>query len=65
MITQTAAAAGVHRALPGRRAPRLLGLYGAGLMAAGVFRAAVTASLHLARRPLRPPVPARRLISRW
>src|SRR5580704_2582059 len=34
-----AAAAGVHRALPGRWAPRLLGLYGAGLMAAGVFRA--------------------------
>jgi len=39
MIIQTATAAGVHRPLPGRRAPRLLGLYGAGLMAAGVFRA--------------------------
>ena len=34
-----AAAAGVRRALPSRWAPRLLGLYGAGLMAAGVFRA--------------------------
>jgi hypothetical membrane protein len=34
-----AAAVGVHRALPGRRASRLIGLYGAGLMAAGVFRA--------------------------
>ena len=34
-----AAAVGVRRALPGRWAPRLLGLYGAGLMAAGVFRA--------------------------
>ena len=33
-----AAAAGVRRALPSRWAPRLLGLYGAGLMAAGVFR---------------------------
>jgi hypothetical protein len=29
----------VRRALPGRWAPRLIGLYGAGLMAAGVFRA--------------------------
>jgi hypothetical protein len=29
----------VRRALPSRWAPRLLGLYGAGLMAAGVFRA--------------------------
>jgi hypothetical protein len=29
----------VHRALPSRWAARLLGLYGAGLMAAGVFRA--------------------------
>jgi Protein of unknown function (DUF998) len=34
-----AAAAGVHRALPSRWAPRLIALYGAGLMAAGVFRA--------------------------
>jgi hypothetical membrane protein len=34
-----AAAAGVRRALPARWAPRLIGLYGAGLMAAGVFRA--------------------------
>jgi len=34
-----AAAAGLRRALPGRWAPRLIGLYGAGLMAAGVFRA--------------------------
>ncbi len=34
-----AAAAGARRALPSRWAPRLLGLYGAGLMAAGVFRA--------------------------
>jgi hypothetical protein len=34
-----AAAVGVRRALPGPWAPRLLGLYGAGLMAAGVFRA--------------------------
>lgn len=34
-----AAAAGVHRAVPSRWAPRLLGLFGAGLMAAGVFRA--------------------------
>ena len=34
-----AAAVGVHRALPSRWAPRLIGLYGAGLMAAGVFRA--------------------------
>ncbi|HEV2252771.1 MAG TPA: DUF998 domain-containing protein [Streptosporangiaceae bacterium] len=34
-----AAAAGVHRALPSRWAPRLIGLYGAGLMAAGVLRA--------------------------
>jgi hypothetical protein len=34
-----AAAAGVRRALPSRWAPALLGLYGAGLMAAGVFRA--------------------------
>lgn len=34
-----AAAVGVHRALPGRWASRLIGLYGAGLMAAGVFRA--------------------------
>jgi Protein of unknown function (DUF998) len=33
-----AAAAGVHRALPSRWAPRLIALYGAGLMAAGVFR---------------------------
>src|SRR5580704_10869924 len=32
-------AAGVHRALPSRWAPRLLGLYGAGLMAAGLLRA--------------------------
>jgi hypothetical membrane protein len=34
-----AVAVGVHRALPGRWASRLIGLYGAGLMAAGVFRA--------------------------
>jgi hypothetical protein len=34
-----AAAVGVHRALPSRRAAVLIGLYGAGLMAAGVFRA--------------------------
>jgi len=34
-----AAAVGVHRTLPGRWASRLIGLYGAGLMAAGVFRA--------------------------
>jgi hypothetical protein len=33
------AALGVRRAAPGRWAPRLIGLYGAGLMAAGVFRA--------------------------
>jgi Protein of unknown function (DUF998) len=34
-----AAAIGLRRALPSRWAPRLIGLYGAGLMAAGVFRA--------------------------
>lgn len=34
-----AAAVGVHRALPSRWAARLIGLYGAGLMGAGVFRA--------------------------
>jgi hypothetical membrane protein len=34
-----AAAVGARRALPGRWAARLIGLYGAGLMAAGVFRA--------------------------
>jgi hypothetical protein len=34
-----AAAVGVHHALPSRWAPLLIGLYGAGLMAAGVFRA--------------------------
>src|SRR6516164_7325351 len=34
-----AAAVGVRRALRSRWAPRLIGLYGAGLMAAGVFRA--------------------------
>jgi len=34
-----AAAVGVRRALPSRWAPWLIGLYGAGLMAAGVFRA--------------------------
>src|SRR5580704_2972747 len=34
-----AAAVGVRRALPSRWASRLIGLYGAGLMAAGVFRA--------------------------
>jgi hypothetical protein len=34
-----AAAAGLRRTLPSRWAPRLLGLYGAGLAAAGVFRA--------------------------
>jgi hypothetical protein len=34
-----AAAVGVHRALPSRWASRLIALYGAGLMAAGVFRA--------------------------
>jgi hypothetical protein len=34
-----AAAVGVRRALPSRWAARLIGLYGAGLMAAGAFRA--------------------------
>ena len=34
-----AAAAGVHRALPGRWAARLIGIYGAGLIAAGIFSA--------------------------
>jgi hypothetical protein len=34
-----AAAAGVRRALPSRWAPRLIGLTGAALMTAGVFRA--------------------------
>jgi Protein of unknown function (DUF998) len=34
-----AAAAGVRRALPGRWAARLIGVYGAGLMAAGLMRA--------------------------
>ena len=34
-----AAAVGVHRALPSRWAARLIGLYGAGLIGAGVFRA--------------------------
>ena len=34
-----AAAVGLGRALPGRWASRLIGLYGAGLMAAGVFHA--------------------------
>jgi len=34
-----AAAVGARRATPSRWAPRLIGLYGAGLMAAGVFRA--------------------------
>jgi Protein of unknown function (DUF998) len=34
-----AAAVGVRRALPSRWGARLIGLYGAGLMAAGVFRA--------------------------
>jgi hypothetical protein len=34
-----AAAVGARRALPSRWAPRLIGLYGAGLVAAGVFRA--------------------------
>lgn len=33
------AAVGVRRAMPSRWPPRLIGLYGAGLMAAGVFRA--------------------------
>lgn len=33
-----AAAVGVGRALPSRWAPRMIALYGAGLMAAGVFR---------------------------
>ena len=34
-----AAAAGVHRALPSRWAARLIGIYGAGLVAAGIFSA--------------------------
>jgi len=34
-----AAALGVRRAMASRWAPRLIGIYGAGLMAAGVFRA--------------------------
>ena len=34
-----AAAVGLRRALPSRWAARLIGIYGAGLMAAGVFRA--------------------------
>jgi hypothetical protein len=34
-----AAAVGLRRAVPGRWAPRLLAVYGAGLMAAGIFRA--------------------------
>ena len=34
-----AAAAGVRRAMPGRWAPGLIGIYGAGLMAGGLFRA--------------------------
>ena len=34
-----AAAAGVHRALPSRWAARLIGIYGAGLIAAGIFSA--------------------------
>ena len=34
-----AAAVGVHRALPSRWAARLIGLYGAGLIAAGLLRA--------------------------
>jgi len=34
-----AAAIGVRRALPGKWAARLIALYGAGLMAAGIFRA--------------------------
>jgi hypothetical protein len=38
-VMTIAAAAGVQRALPSRWAPRLIGMYGAGLMAAGVFRA--------------------------
>jgi hypothetical protein len=34
-----AAALGVHRAMASRWAPRLIGIYGAGVMAGGVFRA--------------------------
>jgi hypothetical protein len=34
-----AAAVGAHRAMPSRWAPRLIGLYGIGLMAAGLLRA--------------------------
>src|SRR5438309_2206326 len=34
-----AAAVGAHRAMAGRWAPRLIGVYGAGLMAAGLLRA--------------------------
>jgi len=34
-----AAALGVRRAMPSRWAPRLIGIYGAGVMAGGVFRA--------------------------
>ena len=34
-----AAAVGVRRALPSRWAPRMIALYGAGLMGAGIFRA--------------------------
>jgi len=34
-----AAAVGLRRAVPGRWVPRLLAVYGAGLMAAGIFRA--------------------------
>src|SRR5215469_3138866 len=34
-----AAAVGAHRAMASRWAPRLLGIYGAGLMAAGLLRA--------------------------
>jgi hypothetical protein len=34
-----AAAVGVHRALPGRWAARLIGIYGAGLIGGGIFRA--------------------------
>ena len=38
-VMTIAAAVGVHRAMASRWAPRLLGIYGAGLMAAGLLRA--------------------------
>ena len=38
-VMTIAAAVGAHRAMASRRAPGLLGIYGAGLMAAGLLRA--------------------------